>query len=585
MLPPVEASPTTPLRIMVVDAERPNRVVLEAMLLGMGHLPIVAESGQLALDLLREQQPDLVLMDVNLPSMNDFDLVREMRRMTKARTPIIFLAAMKQTEEVIDGLRAGGDDYLQKPVHYAMLEAKINALHERHYLLSQLSLKNKALAEYQTHVEDDRAVAVRFMERLSALERITDPAVKFHLIQAEDFGGDLIAAARAPNGCLNVMLADSAGHGLAAALTIMPVVEPFYRMTVKGFDISSIVEEMNARVRKYVSLPRYVAANIISIDTRERTVRAWNGGCPDGLVLDSEGAVMHRFTSSHLPLGVLAAKDFDSTIGHFEYGSRQCRVCMCSDGVTELGLEAGEAFDLEAQLLASHQKPNPFEHLVQSVTEALHDQRVRDDIAMVCADCASPASPQPAPRQPAKSGEAQHESVVVIEDTADQVTWKMDITLTASQLKHLDVVPMLTGLTSTIEAGNSDSAIFMVLSELFNNALDHGVLKLDSSLKQHEEGMSRYYEERSTRLANLPHGQIEIGLERISSPYGDWLKIRVCDSGGGFDFAALDKGEGNALVRHGRGISLLRGICDILEYGGNGSEVVAYLELESALSQ
>ncbi len=584
MPPRTELLPSTPLRILVVDDEHLSRLVIETMLRRMGHQPILAEGGQRALELLREQQPDLVLMDVNMPSMSGYDIVGAMRRLAEGQAPIVFLAAMNQPENVIEGLRAGGDDYLQKPVHYEMLEAKIKALHERQHLLSQLSLKNKALAEYQTHVEDDRVVAVRFMERLSALERITDQAVKFHLIQAEDFGGDLIAAARAPNGYLNVMLADSAGHGLAAALTIMPVVEPFYKMTAKGFDISSIVEEMNARVRKYVSLPRYVAANIISIDTRERTVRAWNGGCPDGLVLDSEGAVLHRFTSSHLPLGVLGAKDFDSTIGHYEYGTRQCRVCMCSDGVTELGLEEGEAFDLEAKLLVSHHRPNPFEHLVQSITEELHDQRVRDDIAIVCADCAAPASPQLASRQVTKASEAQHESVVEIEDAAEQVTWKMDITLTAPQLKYLDVVPMLTGLTSTIEAGNSDSTIFMVLSELFNNALDHGVLKLDSSLKQHEEGMGRYYEERTLRLANLSHGQIEIGLERISSHYGDWLKIRMCDSGGGFDFAALKNGEGDALVRHGRGISLLRGICDILEYGGNGSEVVAYLDLESSLN-
>lgn len=581
-MPNSEFSPHVPLRILLVDDERINRLVIEAMLRKMGHVPILADGGQQALELLREQQPDMVLMDVMMPSMSGYDTVRAMRQLPQGQVPIVFLTAMTKPEDVIEGLQAGGDDYLHKPLHFDMLQAKIKALHERQRLLSQLSIQNKELAEFQTHVEDDRVVAVRFMERLSALERITDAAVKFHLIQAEDFGGDLIAAARAPNGCLHVMLADSAGHGLAAALTIMPVVEPFYKMTAKGFDISSIVEEMNNRVRKYVSLPRYVAANVIAIDTRERTVRAWNGGCPDGLVLGTDGAVLHRFKSAHLPLGVLGARDFDNAIEHYEYGSRQCRVCMCSDGVTELGLEQGSAFDLEAMLLESHKLPNQFEYLVQSITNKSRNQHIRDDIAMVCADCAVLTPAKTVPSQENKTTAAQHESVVEIEDSVDQVTWKMDLTLTAPQLRYLDVVPMLTGLTNTIEAGKSDSAIFMVLSELFNNALDHGVLKLNSALKQHEDGMGRYYDERTARLAGLKEGQIEIGLERIQSNFGDWLKIRMCDSGGGFDFAALEHGGGETLVRHGRGISLLRGICDILEYGGNGSEVVAYLDLGGA---
>jgi CheY-like chemotaxis protein len=573
---------TRPLRVLVVDDERINRVVMEAMLRKMGHEAILASSGNEAITLLHQLHPDLVLMDVMMPSMSGYDATRAIRTSADGQMPIIFLTALEKPEDIIEGLHAGADDYLHKPVNYELLNAKINTLHERQRLLSLLSRQNKELGEYQAHAEDDRNVAVRFMERLSALERITDPAVKFHLMQAKDFGGDLIAAARAPNGCLHIMLADSAGHGLSAALSIMPVVEPFYKMTAKGFDILGIVEEMNKRVRKYVSLPRYVAANVISIDTRERTIRAWNGGCPQGLVLQTNGEVLHRFTSRHLPLGVLNEHEFDSSIEHYDYGDKQCRVCMCSDGVTELGLEEGRALDLEGILQRSHAEPNYFEHLVQTITTELHGQPVLDDIAMVCADCAVHSYPQSVSRQDAKTSEAQQDSVVEIEDSADQVTWKLDITLTAAQLKHLDVVPMLTNITSTIEAGQADAAIFMVLSELFNNALDHGVLKLDSGLKQHEDGMGRYYDERTARLAGLTEGQIEIGMERIKSNYGDWLKLRMSDSGNGFDYAAINQGGVVEHQRHGRGLSLLYGLCDILEYGGNGSEVVAYLDLDTS---
>ncbi len=496
--------------------------------------------------------------------------------------PVIFLTALNKPEDIIEGLHAGGDDYLHKPVNFELLGAKLKSLHERKRLLSQLSRQNKELGEYKAYIEEDRNTAVRFMERLSALERITDPAVKFNLMQAADFGGDLIAASRAPNGCLYIMLADSAGHGLAAALSIMPVVEPFYKMTAKGFDISAIVQEMNKRVRKYVSLPRYVAANVVSVDPRERSIRAWNGGCPDGLVLRTSGDILHRFVSSHLPLGVLSDNEFDSAIEHYDYGDKPCRVFMCSDGVTELGMEEGKPFDLDGLLRRCFDKPDYFKHIVQAVTEELHGRSVLDDIAMVSVDCDLRDSFEAAPRLEAKSHVLQQETAIEIEDSVDQITWKMDITLTAAQLKHLDVVPMLMNITSTIEAGKADAAIFMVLSELFNNALDHGVLKLDSTLKQHEEGMGQYYDERNARLAGLTEGQIEIGLERIQSNYGDWLKIRFRDSGNGFDYASFNDKGAPEHQRHGRGLSLLTALCDILEYGGNGSEVVAYLDLDAS---
>jgi hypothetical protein len=378
------------------------------------------------------------------------------------------------------------------------------------------------------------------------------------------------------------MLADSAGHGLAAALSIMPVVEPFYKMTAKGFDISAIVQEMNKRVRKYVSLPRYVAANILSVDTRDRSIRAWNGGCPDTLVMNASGDILHRFVSSHLPLGVLGEKDFDSSVEHYDYGDKQCRVFMCSDGVTELGMEEGKSFDLDGLLLRCHEKQDYFESFVQAITEELRGQPASDDIAMVSVDCNLQSSFESEPWQEAKSKAIQQETAIEISDSVDQVTWKMDITLTSAQLKHLDVVPMLMNLTSTIEGGKADAVIFMVLSELFNNALDHGVLKLDSTLKQHEEGMGNYYDERNARLASLTEGQIEIALERIQSNYGGWLKIHMRDSGNGFDYASINNKGVSEHQRHGRGLSLLTALCDILEYGGNGSEVVAYLDLNSA---
>lgn len=572
-------STQTPLRVLVVDDDRINRLVLQAMIGKMGHESVLASGGEEALSLLKSQNPDLVLLDVMMPVMNGYDTARAIRQEPNGQLPIVFLTSLDKPEDIIEGLQAGGDDYFHKPIHYELLQAKIKTIHERMQLLSKLSIQNKQLSQYKENLEEDRKIAVRFMDNLSGLDRLNDPKIKFHLSQAEDFGGDLIAAARSPTDCLHILLADSAGHGLASALTIMPIVEPFYKMTAKGFEIPAIVTEMNKRVRKFVKLPRYVGANIISVNMRDRTLQAWNGGCPSALVLNQEGKIIHQFTSTHLPLGVVNKKQFDSSTEHYNFGNQLCSIFMCSDGVTELGSDEDQYFNLEEKLIKGYGEKDCFNYIIQAVNQELHGQPARDDIAILMVDCTDTSN------QSSLNSSSHPLSTKIVEredfknSIIDKVSWKMNLILTETQLKHLDVVPFLMSITSSLEVNQDDTTIFLVMSELFNNALDHGLLKLDSILKDHEEGMHIYYEERASRLANLKDGQIEINLERLESIKGSWLKIKFHDSGDGFDFIAINKLMETEDKRHGRGLKLITKICEHVEFLGNGSEIVAYLDL------
>jgi two-component sensor histidine kinase len=194
-------------------------------------------------------------------------------------------------------------------------------------------------------------------------------------------------------------------------------------------------------------------------------------------------------------------------------------------------------------------------------------------------DCSADSHQQPLLGSPITLSEDALNSIDVSEPTIDKISWSMNLILTESQLKHLDVVPFLMDITSSLAVKQDDSTIFLVLSELFNNALDHGVLKLDSSLKDHENGMQDYYAERASRLQKLDTGQIEIDLERLESHYGSWLKIKFRDSGKGFDFESYNKSSGYEERHHGRGLKLISSVCEYVEFQGNGSEVLVYLDL------
>ncbi len=126
------------------------------------------------------------------------------------------------------------------------------------------------------------------------------------------------------------------------------------------------------------------------------------------------------------------------------------------------------------------------------------------------------------------------------------------------------------------------ATLFTVLSELYLNALDHGVLQLSSQLKAGQDGFSNYFTERESRLENLSEGHVSITVT-IEGPISNrMLRITVEDSGEGFDPAGLDQGgtdqEGNPL-HSGRGILLVRGLCDAVHYSTPGNRVTVHCRL------
>src|SRR5256885_8501107 len=115
-------------RILVVDDLDANRQLLTRLLVRDGHLVFTASSGAQALDLVAREQPDLVLLDVVMPHMSGFDVCRELKGETATRLiPVVLVTALGGTRERIEGLEAGADDFLTKPVNAQELQARVRS--------------------------------------------------------------------------------------------------------------------------------------------------------------------------------------------------------------------------------------------------------------------------------------------------------------------------------------------------------------------------------------------------------------------------------------------------------------------------
>ncbi|WP_061961207.1 response regulator transcription factor [Demequina flava] len=120
----------TDRRILVVDDEDNLRTMLVAALKYEGYDVIQAVDGADGLRAVKEHRPDLIVLDVMMPNVDGFAMCRRLRD-AGDRTPVIFLTARDSSEDKVEGLRIGGDDYLDKPFNLDELVARVEAVSRR----------------------------------------------------------------------------------------------------------------------------------------------------------------------------------------------------------------------------------------------------------------------------------------------------------------------------------------------------------------------------------------------------------------------------------------------------------------------
>lgn len=135
MASPRSARPGT---LLVVEDNRVNRLLLGRALEQLGHAVTFAEHGRAALDVLRQRDVDLVLLDIEMPEMNGYEVLEAMAADARLReVPVVMMSSVEEVDSVARCIEMGAEDYLFKPLNPILLKARIGASLEKKHLRDQ----------------------------------------------------------------------------------------------------------------------------------------------------------------------------------------------------------------------------------------------------------------------------------------------------------------------------------------------------------------------------------------------------------------------------------------------------------------
>jgi len=564
------------MKSLIVDDNTTNRLILSAHLKKDGYAVVAAENGLEAINLFKSEAPDIILMDVMMPVMDGYEATQKIKSLTIDKfIPIIFLTAMTDDESLSRCVEVGGDDFLTKPYSRVLLKAKIEALERVSQLYNTVFKQKRELIAHYEHEAKEQEVARKVFDSILNPGCLSSDNIQLHLSPMSLFNGDVVLAAVKPTGGLHILFGDFTGHGLAASLGALPLSDVFYSMTAKGYSISDIVREANHKLKQQLPTGMFLAACLVEIDTNNMILKYWNGAIPAAFLHKGDSII--ELKSKNLPLGILSDSKFSDKIDIIEIHDKD-RIVLSTDGILEAENAHGKMFgskrfnaclhyDLEQSLTTDKKAPaDLFQHILDTLDDFTQEQKQTDDVTLGVITCDIDYINQLASQKGAsKKFVPSH--------------WKFDLHFFYDSIKSIDPVPLINQIMGEIQGHQiQQDHLSMVLTELFCNSLDHGLLELDSDLKSTPAGFMQFYSDKESRMNELNQGSIFISVSNIPNEAGGELTIVFEDSGKGFDVSALAKtnlsvDENPSIKFAGRGLSLIKHYCQSVTYNDSGNRI------------
>ena len=400
-----------PSTVLVVDDNRVNRRLLAAILKKDGCEILEAEDGALAVEIAREEQPDLILLDIMMPGTDGFQACTQLKADPKtAEIPVIFLSALSETSNKVKGLTLGAVDYIPKPFERAEVVARVRS----HLELQRLT---RRLRERQRQLDEDLAAAAEIQRSLlpAALSDASEVSIDWKFLPCERIGGDVFNFSALDERHVSVYMIDVAGHGVPAAMVTVSVARSLSPET--GYVVTKTPGGATEVTRPSVVLDRLDAEYPIErfgkhftiaylvLDRLTGRLRYSLGGHPPLLVIRKNGAIEWLQEGGAL-IGLGGLVPFEEGECQLEPGDR---FYLYTDGIPEFECPEGTFFG-EERMAASLARAQPetlgdaCEVLLAELRDFGEGEDYQDDVTLLGVEYLGPAQVNVEPVDVASGG-------------------------------------------------------------------------------------------------------------------------------------------------------------------------------------
>lgn len=345
-------------QILIIDDDPAIQILLKRTLISQGYEVVVANDGEQGLAQARQLRPGLVICDWNMPGMTGLEVCRQVKATPHLSTTIfILLTARTSLEDRVEGLDAGADDFLSKPIEMAELKARVRAGLRLHQLSRDLQHQKQLL-------EAELAEAAEYVGSILP-ERLGGPPVTIdaRFIPSRQLGGDGFDYYWLDSEHLAIYLLDASGHGLRAALPTLSVLNLLRSRALPNINYyqpSDVLRRLNETFQMTQRNDKYFTIWYGVYNQVKRQLTYASAGHPPAILLSGTPASsihVHRLKTLGLPVGMFPDAD---------YADECCEVndlstlYIFSDGIYEINQSDGTVWGLEPfiKLLAECKSKN-----------------------------------------------------------------------------------------------------------------------------------------------------------------------------------------------------------------------------------
>ncbi|MEQ9367202.1 MAG: SpoIIE family protein phosphatase [Leptospirales bacterium] len=367
---PVEAP-----RILVVDDNEDMLVLISSLLGKKGYAIITAQNGRDGLDKARKLRPDLILMDVLMPEMNGYDATHKIKSDPfLAAIPVVLLTARSDTEDKLEGLEQGADDYISKPFDRRELIARVDSL-------LRISRYRRLLAQRNQQIESELDMARALQQKLlpDRTPEIEGMRIHARYIPMDKIGGDFydfVVTGSGQDKILGVLLADVTGHGIPGAFFSAVAKMAFHYNQNLRETGPALLERINEAVLQYSVMGMFLTGLYVCFYPAQRRLKYTLAGQCRPLLHRRATGEMIELMGRGFPIGIREQLDIEEKQVELQSGDR---LLIYTDGLTEVNDDL-ELFgdDGLKEFMLSHGELNASD-LVDALLDHLRLLGERDD--------------------------------------------------------------------------------------------------------------------------------------------------------------------------------------------------------------